>query len=215
MLQQRWIWLTFAAVLLTQGGVAAVRALYEPHAIRAPNRDLVQLPLSLGDWTAAESQLEDSGIDRKLFVAIGADQALSRVYTDDEGRTCTVHLALWHNSDVWVPHPPAACYVGNGYESLKQKRLELPNVPSGRVRADTFQHPVNGVAVIALYWYQMGTRTYVDRDSSRSVRQSFWGRGHRPPLVKALLQIEDREDNDDQAALLELAARIHEFVADL
>lgn len=210
-----WIVATLALVAATQGAVVAVRAKYEPRLIRAPRAPMTDLPLTLGNWQADPQTAGDIGVDEKLFEAIGAQDVVTRNYTHPEGWTCSVHMAAWHETDEWLPHSPEICYPGAGYTLRNRSDDALLNHPSERFRECEFVMPGSGFTASAIYWYQMGERTYFNRDGSRPVRQSFWGTAERPPLVKVLIQCSDPESAERDRCLKSLADTVYEFAATL
>lgn len=212
---KRWIWIAAAAVVITQASVVVVRALYEPARIREPKQPLAELPFQLGDWNAEEAGDAASPFDERLFAAIGAQQVLERRYVDSLGRICAVHLAAWHESDTWSPHSPEICYPAQGFEQVRKATTSLPEHSSIRVRRTRFGNPTDGARVLTMYWYQMGETAYVDRDSARAVRRAQWGSPERPPVIKVLMQMSDRDSDDDSDAMTELADQVYAFAAGL
>ena len=211
----RWLTVTLTAVLVTQGGVAVVRALYEPRHIRAPRDSVRNLPVTLGDWHASADDAGRSGMKQELMDAVWADDTVTRFYTHTNNQECSVHLAVWHASDEWMPHPPYMCYPAAGFVSFQNQAIDLHGVDYGPVMSTRYMNSATGQSVTILYWYQMGNRHYVDRDSARQVRRSFWGNRERPPLVKVLLQIPNRDRPADLSTMCELASDIHRFVREL
>jgi len=208
-----WIVATLALVAVTQGGVMAVRAKYEPRSIRAPRAPLTDLPMTLGDWHAEAA--EQTGVDQKVFEAIGAQAAVTRIYRHSLGWTCSVHMAAWHETDEWMPHPPELCYPGAGYTLRNKSDQPLTNHPSERYCESEFVIPSSGITALVIYWYQMGERIYFTRNGSRPVRQSFWGSPERPPLVKVLMQCNDPDSAERDRCLESLADSVFDFAATL
>jgi hypothetical protein len=202
-------------LLLTQGGVAAVRALYEARQIRLPRESVTNLPIELGEWRASEEAAGTTGMDKELLSSVAADDAVTRLYRHHEGWACSVHLAMWYQSDEWMPHPPHMCYDAAGFEPTQDQRVSLPGLDSERVAFQRYTNKATGQAVLILFWYQMGDRHYVNRDGSREVRRSYWGSRERPPLVKVLLQIIDREDRQEESHMMELASEIYRYASEL
>jgi hypothetical protein len=210
-----WIVATLVLVAVTQGAVVAVRAKYEPRSIRAPRVKLTELPPVLGDWRADPQTADELGVDDKLFEAIGAQDVVTRLYKHPEGWTCSVHMATWHETDEWMPHPPEVCYKGAGFNLRENSNVSLPNHDQARVCEAQFIMPTSGTIVSTIYWYQMGDLTYFNRDGSRPVRQSFWGSPERPPLIKVLMQCGDSESAERDRRLEGLADAVYEFAAGL
>lgn len=202
-------------VAATQGAVVAVRSKYEPRTIRAPRLPLGDLPAQLDDWSVSPDAAGESGISEELFAAIGAQDAVTREYKHPDGWTCSVHLATWHESDEWMPHPPDTCYKGAGYHRRNANGISLPRHAQARVCESRYDIPESGLTATALYWYQMGEQTYYNRSGARPVRQSFWGNSERPPLVKVLMQSTDPETDDRNRRMQGLADAVFDFVAGL
>jgi len=210
-----WIVATLALVAATQGAVVAVRAKYEPRSIRAPRAPMTDLPLALGKWQADPQSASEVGVDDKLFEAIGAQDVVTRSYTHPDGWTCSVHMASWHATDEWMPHPPEMCYRGAGYTLEAKSDDALLNHPTERFCESKFVMPGSGFKALAIYWYQMGDKTYFNRDGSRPVRQSFWGSPERPPLVKVLIQCNDPESAERDRSVKSLADAVYDYATTL
>lgn len=211
----RWVLVTLLLVGATQGAVYAIREKYEPRTIRAPRQPLQALPTVLGKWTSDPEATNDPGMSEQVIVAIGANDAMTRAYTDPDGTTCSVHLATWHASDEWTPHPPELCYKGAGFAIREAKADTLPDQPQAAIRAIEHVSTSTGEAISTLHWYQIGNKSYFNRDGSRSIRKSFWGRSERPPLIKVLMQCNAPESPERDEKLKELAGSIYDFVSQL
>lgn len=210
-----WIVTTLVLVAATQGAVVAVRAKYEPRSIRAPRAPLTDLPLTLGQWQADAQPAGNTGVDEGLFEAIGAQDAVTRTYRHPEGWSCSVHMASWHETDEWMPHPPEVCYKGAGYTLREKSDAPMLNHPEERFCESEFVMSGSGITASAIYWYQMGEQTYLNRDGSRPVRRSFWGTAVRPPLVKVLMQCSDAESPERDRCLKSLADSVYDFAVTL
>lgn len=202
-------------VAATQGAVVAVRSKYEPRTIRAPRLPMADLPAQLGDWKAGPDTVGQSGLSKELFAAIGAQDAITREYKHPDGWSCSVHLATWHETDEWMPHPPDTCYGGAGFIRKKSEGVSLPRHENASICESRYDMRETGAVAAAMYWYQMGDQTYYSRDGSRPVRRSFWGSDERPPLVKVLMQSNDPQTDDRDRRMLELADTVFDFVAAL
>ena len=214
-LRPRTIWFAVALVALSQGTVFAVRWAFEPRHVLAPKQELTALPMELGDWKGTVPEKGINGVDEKVFAVIGAQQAIDRIYTDPNGRTCRLHLALWTDVGERAPHPPEICYPSQGYTQETRTMVELPWHPDRSVRSTQFRRKIDGAEIVTMYWYQIGEQVYVDRNGSRRVFRDFWGSRERPPMVKVLMQTAQTNVKEDRAKLAELADKVYGFVTQL
>jgi hypothetical protein len=203
----RYVWIALVVVAILEGGVVICQWSILPSTARPLRHALGELPLTLGRSTG-----KDGPVDSNVLDAVGAEQQVDRVYTSIDGGMVSVHCAAFRPTAEWTPHPPAVCYRTNGWNVLPTSTRSLPGRPHAQIGLQTCER--SGERVIVVYWYQMGDRTYYDRNSARGVRRSQWGRKEWPPLVKTLLQTED-VGGDAESRLVELASRIYDFNCDL
>lgn len=210
-----WILTTLVLVAATQAGVELVRARYDSHVVRPLRRELTRLPTALGNWVHEEGvSAEESGIDARVLAALGTHQAITRLYVND-GLRCSVHIAVWMDSDAWTPHPPDLCYAGAGFSREQHVPLQLPADSQPIVREARYVNGVSGQQATVLYWYQIGSKTYYDRDTARPVLRSLRGKAERPPLAKVLMQYHDDRTGKNSQRVQELATHVYDFVASL
>jgi hypothetical protein len=203
----KYVWITLAAVAVTQGGVAALQWSLVPTRVRPLRHALSELPLTMGAWTG-----KDNEVDQRLFQAVGAEQQVNRLYTNSARDVLYVHSAVWMSSaDDWLPHLPQVCYAGAGWLPVENSIISLPNRPDLRIAVQTFERA--GQRVKVGYWYQMGKSTFVDREEARKVRRAFWGKREWFPVCKVLIQIEDSDAA--QSKLVDLAGPIYDFDCEL
>lgn len=205
--------LTVALVAATQAGVGYVRAKYEPHVIRTLRGDLSELPTKLGDWQVGEDS-QASRIDPKVLGVLGADHAVTRLYSNGRSQHCSVHIAVWQDANEWTPHPPELCYSGVGFNLTSKSVATLPNTEHA-VRVEEFVAQNAGEIANVIYWYQIGDNTYYDRNSARPIRRKLWGKAERGPLIKVLLHANELGSDESRQSIMELAASIEEFAAGL
>ena len=210
-----WIVVTLLLIVATQGTVMAVRARNEPRIVRELKHDVEELPSTIGDWQQLADGEIDSSIEEGVLRQLRSDEAMTRNYVHSNGRTCSVHIAVWRDPEEWTPHPPELCYKGAGFAQADKSLVDLPGRDKQQVRLSAFVASNTGQQVAVIYWYQIGGRTYVDRDSGRAIRRGLWGSSERPPMVKVLLQSTEIMSDDDQQHLLDLASQIHKFTGTL
>lgn len=212
-----WIVVTLALIVATQGSVVAVRARNEPRIVRELKHEVEELPATLGEWQLLQDGMIDTSIEEGVMARLRSDDAMTRGYVHPSGRTCSVHIAVWRDPEEWTPHPPELCYKGAGFVQGQKSQVDLPGRDKQRVRLTEFAASNTGQQVSVIYWYQIGDKAYVDRDSGRAIRRGLWGSPERPPMVKVLLQSGElaSDDEENKGDLLELAAQIHRFASGL
>jgi uncharacterized protein DUF3485 len=199
-----FIWLAAALVVLANGGILIFQWSRVP-VVRQPKERLQDQVVQLGPW---KSQSVVSPPERVL--AVGADQMAERQYEYD-GSTVFAHRASWTLLDEWLPHEPDICYTSQGWRIASQSTVSLPKHPESHVALRSYEQ--SGRRLWVIFWYQIGTLTYCDRDGARPARRAYWGEHERPPLIKTVLQSLD--DDPSGAKLIALAGLIYEANAQL
>jgi uncharacterized protein YjeT (DUF2065 family) len=204
---RRRIWIALAVVIVTQGIGVAFQSVLIPRRVRPLHHKLAELPAaadrSLGkQWIGTEAHL-----DPRIFEAVGADEQINLTFTNTAGKVVASHCATWLSTFPGMPHSPEECYTGCGWELLDLRMESLPNRPKTQIALASYQRL--GRRIVIAYWYQMDERTFVDRNSERTVRRGYWGRKEWPPLTKTLLQTDS--DDDAKARILDLAAVLYDF----
>jgi Protein of unknown function (DUF3485) len=193
------IWLAAALVVVANGGILVFQWSRVP-VVRQPK---VPLQDQVIQSSALKSQNVQSPPERVL--AVGADQMVEHQY-EYEGSTVFAHRASWTSLDEWLPHEPDICYTSQGWRIASQSTVALPQHPEANVALRSYEQA--GRRLWVVFWYQIGTLTYCDRDGARPARRAYWGERERPPLIKTVLQTLD--DDPSGKKLLALAAVIYE-----
>lgn len=199
--------LAAALLVVTQTGVAMIHRAYVPAEVAIPSQPLSSLPMQLGDWTG-----ENIELDERLFNAIGAHSVVNRVYRNPAGQQVSVHLALIADPTDNPAHYPEVCYPGSGWGVVEREtsKIEVPGAAPVSARRMVYEQDRQQVQI--LFWYQLGERSFVDRDSYRDARQAYFGRKRWPPAIKVLLQVPSA--NRNEAQLEDVASQIRVWLAD-
>ncbi len=172
-----------AIVVATAWSAQLVRARRSQIEVEMPTWRVDQLPTELGAWRG-----EPAVVDSRIFRHVGAAAIRDVAYHAAVGPDVLVHLAVFDDELVSLPHYPHLCYTGNGYRQASSRRIQLrrsdeKTMPAALV---VFERTSDRVAV--LYWYQFGDRVLIEPGDTAAVRWSLGGRKSRPALVKVLLQ---------------------------
>ncbi len=198
--------LAAALLVITQTGVAMIHRAYVPAEVAIPSQPLSSLPMQLGDWTG-----EDIELDERLFNAIGAHSVVNRVYRNPAGQQVSVHLALITDPTANPSHYPEVCYPSSGWGVVEREKSKIEAPGAAPVSARRMVYEQDRQQVQILFWYQLGERSFVDRDSYRDARQAYFGRRQWPPAIKVLLQAPTAARNEP--ALLDVAEQIRVWLA--
>jgi hypothetical protein len=194
-------------VALTQLPVWQSERRTRADAEQAAKFDVARLPTRLGQWTGADTEL-----DERLIAHVGAISVVSRTYTIGQDRLAMVHLASFGPAEITLPHPPPLCYKNAGW-TLGNERWAGADVASPHRLMPVERE--GGRALIA-YWYQVGHAAAASRGELRQSLQKLRWSGRRwPPLVKVLIHIpvETTGAAADSAAD-DLSAEIFKWVAE-
>lgn len=196
-----------ALVVVTQGLILAAQQTLKPE-VRELRIPLAEMPQTFGEWRGEPAEL-----DSQIFDKLEADQAISRAYTNSDGRPIGFHSAVWFNEPDWTPHTPTVCYPASGWSMREGRTVTLERNPDARVRIQKFTR--RGITVTTLYWYQIGDITYGTRDEALPVQLNLWGQETRPPLIKVLMQATHERGANPEAELLELADQVYAWTSEL
>ena len=127
--------------------------------ITLPETSLETMPRQLGSWSWDGKETE---VDDRLFRVIGADEVVSREYTNSVGKKLTVHAAVFGDYFRGVPHPPTVCYPSSGWVQTERKEvvIEAPGVPPAATQVITYDK--EGNRVLVMFWFQLGDQVFVD-----------------------------------------------------
>jgi hypothetical protein len=198
----KYMWITFAVVVVTQLPGFALHSSFVASSVRPLRCSLDDLRLVLGNWTGKETE-----VDPRVFTAVGAEEQINRVYSSPSGASITTHFATWTRLNPGMPHGPQECYHSAGWRLVQSRIRTLPDRPDVPVVVDKYER--SGQQVVAVYWYQMDSRAFVDREGWRKVRRQQWGHREWPPLSKILLQTDGADDAESR--LMEIAPVIYDF----
>lgn len=169
---------------LLQTGASWLRQGYFPESVAIPDQGVEHLPLQFGAWVG-----ENVPTDPRVASSLGAHTIVDRRYLGPAGEVVYMHIALWPDKFESVPHLPEECYSRAGWRISQSQRLSLG--PAGPDTARVLVLEQTGANAHALYWYQLGERTYVDRAGLRDARLALWGRPEWPSTFKVLLHRSD------------------------
>jgi EpsI family protein len=196
-------------LLVIYGAAEKLKGRGMPTELAKPQMTIQEMPKKFGPWTG-----EDSTLDPEVFKAIGAKEAIDRIYRDKAGAEVTLHSAVFLEYGVQgVPHPPDICYPSAGYHINDSKVIDLieGEPPDGKESKGT--HPARLLTfekdsriVYCLYWYQFGDATVYDGGAQRKLILGFRGQTTWPPLIKVMLQTSANTPEEAQRRLLDLAA---------
>jgi uncharacterized protein DUF3485 len=199
------------ALLLIYGAARVLAGRGMPTELSNPTMTVQQLPKQLGPWTG-----QDSELDPEVFKAIGAKQAIDRIYKDRAGLEVTLHSAVFLEYGVQgMPHPPEICYPAAGHHINDTKIVDLIEGESPEGKDSKGTHPAKLLTfekdsriIYCLYWYQFGDSTITDGGSQRKLILGFRGRTVWPPLIKVMLQTTATTPEEAQQRLLDFAAPV-------
>lgn len=166
--------------------------------------EVTRLPMQLGEWTGADTEL-----DERLVRHVGAQSIANRVYESRQGRQIMVHLSSFSNGEFQLPHPPTMCYRNAGWSGTESWKS---NDGTPRFRIMAVER--DGTTALIGYWYQVGQAVVADRGQLRSALQALRLKGERwPPLVKVLMHVGgDPNDPAVKADLSRVGSLIFDWI---
>ena len=153
--------------------------------VKLPDRDFTDMPMDFGSWHGEVTELNP-----KIFIAIGAEEAINRIYRDAEGRIVSSHVAVFKDPDEAIYHSPINCYRANGWRLVEDTRERLPVAGDGGdtwVRFTLWER--NRQRAVVVYWYQLGEHTFFSRFGLGVVRWKMRSLQSWPATIKVMLQV--------------------------
>ena len=205
------LFLSAAILLGMYGGVLWVRDRGMPAEQAPVERDLKDLPLTLGDWKG-----EAVTLDPDIFMVLGAKMAMDRKYIDRYGRAVSAHLAVFDRPTAaqGLIHAPEVCYPSHGWQLGEAKLLPLTPTESPANQVKLLPVQSNGQNAYVLYWYQIDGKAFCTGDQQRKCIQQLRGRPTFPPVVKVMLQTNAANPDQAEYVMMPLAAEIFAWTRD-
>jgi EpsI family protein len=202
------LFIVAAMAVLIAGGAYAVRGGMKPRDVEMPAKDFRTLPVQIGPWHGTDEEL-----NREVFSRIGADVVIDRAYKNDAGRSISLHTAVFTDPDTGIYHSPINCYRSNGWQKLKDTRMELRVGEERPVEVSYTTWEKEGQRVLVVYWYKIGEHFLFDRFEMGGVRWKMRGQRTWPALVKVLMQTAATGDpQKDEAELRDFAEQVYRWV---
>lgn len=178
--------------------------------ISLPDTKLEAMPQQFGVWKG-----EASEVDERLFRVIGADEVISREYTNSVGKKLTVHAAVFGDYFRGVPHPPTVCYPSAGWiqNNREEVVLEAPNVPPATTQMVTYEK--EGTRYIVMFWFQMGDQVFTDDQGLGDARRALRTNATWPAIVKVLLQTQISNPEQDEQRLKDFGSQVYAWTSQL
>jgi EpsI family protein len=182
------------ALLLVLAITAIVARPVEPRAAAA--LDLRSLPYSIGAWSGTD----DEPLDRETAAQLGADDYLTRVYSDVPLSLATalpaasLYVAYYASQRPGVSiHSPLHCLPGTGWEPIAIDTVAIAGADgtAGSVRQLVVRKHLDRAAVI--YWYQLHGRIVANEVKSKMflLADSVWLRRSDAALVRVVVPVTD------------------------
>ncbi len=127
------------------------------------HRPLREVPASLGHWHG-----EDLPLEQRIIKAVGVDDYLSRVYTDESGLPVSVYIGYYASQRTGdTIHSPKNCLPGSGWEPVRSRHLTVDVSVGSRIVINEYVVEKGLDRQLVLYWYQ---------GRGRVVASEYWGK---------------------------------------
>jgi EpsI family protein len=204
-----------AMLVLVDLGFRAVNAGTEPPDVHLPPKGWLDasFPLQFEAWQGTRQEIDD-----KVTRASEAYDSVSRMYSDPNGRSISVHMALYRRPKEAVYHTPLNCYRSQAWEQKSQVRapLTVPNsdVPPIEVNLTTWEKrsEAGPERVMVLFWYELGDNILYERGDLLWAHWAMRGERVWPPTFKVLLQVPLTDQSREH--ILIMAEHIRRWIHD-
>jgi len=193
-----------AAIMLgIYGAVRWVRDRGMPTICSPIEMKIGDLPTSLGEWKG-----ETVALDPEMFKAIGAQMAVDRTYRDHQGRSVSLHAAVFAKPELanGLAHSPEICYPSSGWRIGEPKIVALDRSGTTDNAAKLMPVERRGETAYVLYWYQIDGHAYCTGDRQRQLIHGVRGRPTFPAIVKVMLHTVAPTPEAAEKTLMSLAA---------
>ena len=128
-----------------------------------PHRRIADVPMTLGPWHG-----EDSPLEARIVKAVGVDDHLNRVYTDDAGEQIGVYIGYYESQRTGdTIHSPKNCLPGAGWQPVQARSLSIDVPGNEPITVNEYLIERDLERDIVLYWYQ---------GRGRVVASEYWGK---------------------------------------
>jgi EpsI family protein len=175
-----------------------------PAIVHVPKMDPSTLPNSIGDFVG-----RDEPVDKNVLTVTQVDEMMNRVYRNGLGDSIVVHLGLWTQYDMSIPHKPDLCYPSAGWEIVGKRLVTVPVDEQDpiTVKQFIFQRGTNRIAVV--FWAQLADNVVTDSEGVRGLYQKARVTGEVfPYLVKTMLHTDARDLGQAEARLTRFVAAL-------
>lgn len=176
-----------AMILLVWAGAMNVAS----HSQEIPlHARLETFPARLGPWLGREQP----ALDPRVTQVLGADDYISRVYTDTAKETIGLYIgyhATQRQGD--SIHSPLNCLPGAGWQPVSAARISVPIDGRRAIEVNRYVVQKGNDRQLVLYWYQ---------SHGRVIASEYWG--------KVYLVLDSIRLNRSDAALVRVVTPIDE-----
>ncbi len=188
--------------LLLLAQLAAFRLMPRDEAVPL-NRPFREFPTELAGWR----MISEQEIEAEVQALLKADETLSRLYLDPEGRrTVGLFVAFFKSQRAGVtPHSPRVCLPGSGWATTQAGliSLNLPGWPEP-VRVNRHLISRDSQRSLVLYWYQTSRRVVANEYAAKLylMLDSIRYRRSDTSIVRIVVPLgDDPEPAAEQAAV--------------
>jgi EpsI family protein len=194
--------MTSRLIVLTMSVLAAAVCLRASASQeRVPlRRPLAEIPLALGNWTAASQR----DFDPATVKVLRADDYVSRNYVAQSADTADMYVGYYETQRQGdTIHSPMNCLPGAGWQLLSVARATVDAAPGQSivVNRDTIQKGLD--TRLVLYWYQSHGRVVASEYWSKVYLVLDSLRLHRTDgaLVRVITPIRDSDPRAERSAV--------------
>lgn len=176
---------------------------------------LTAFPLSVRTPVSGTWEGKAVTLDERQFNESQVDVAVTRAYTNREGRLLKFLLAEYKQPSTGLYHNPMNCYRANGFAQLERVRrpLKTANRPDTEVDLTTWDK--GGERVLVAYWYEVGDHTLFERQDLLPTQWAMFGKTQWPVMLKVLLEVPVKDTGDlvnAQTDIMEMAQVVREWL---
>jgi len=194
----------FVLVSLVLGAVLVAGCGEKTHG---PN--FVRMPCRLGLWEGS-----DKPITEELRDSTGADVFVHRVYwnSNDSDVQIETHLTVFSNWDKGMSNHPMKRLEAEGWKLVSNSKESIETFKDKTIQVKISEWERNYIAVVVLYWYQIGDRIFFDLSELEKIRSELGDPMTSSPLIKVQLQIIKTRTKGDIDSMKELASKIAKWI---
>lgn len=199
-------------LVAVQLGFVYVFRLTNPTVV-PPLKSLETFPAEISTEATGKWQgIKNTDEDERDFNYAQVDSAVSRRYTNRDGRVVLLFLGLYNRPSIGLYHNPFNCYHTHGFTLLESgtRPLKAANRPDTEVSVSTWEK--DNKRCVVVYWTEVGDYTMIERQDLLGAQWAMRGKAKWPAMFKVLIEAPGSDPDQAKMDALDMAQSVREWL---